>query len=330
MTDRSISRRQALAGGLVGILAASAGCAGLDRGSKRSARTLQLTLSREDGTLRENFVVDLAETRLEQDAEAFAAVLDGETYTTQAHRPFASSPDDPVYTRHEGTYYRLNSVVVDEVTVTRPILRLFKTESVSPDRNDTVTASDLPASDQRAVRVAYFAARARGDQGGVPWGLVRRGGYVYGRAEAIESSKLLADDAPARVRYREDTYRIEVTREPFHEPAYEATVVPVAETPERMEAILRAKFVDARATRDELSADARDVMETARTDGYSETHPFSEGYQRVLKRLHKRAYLDGDVQNDAGVTDEGRQMLRYDNVYYDYQLEFVDEPKSTT
>lgn len=319
-----MSRRQALAGGLAGVLAASAGCVGLNRGSGQSERTLGLTLSREGEALRDRFVVDLSDTQLERDEEAFAAVLDGETDTTQAHRPFTSRPDDPVYTSHEGTCYQLGSVVVSDVTVTRPILRLFEVDDTSSEQTETVTLSDLPSADQQAVKIARLAARARGDQGGVPWGLVQRSGYAYGGTEAIESSTLLSDDVPDRVRYREQTYRIETARERFHESVYEAAVVPVATASERMEAILRARFVGARVARDELSAGERDVLEAARTDGYREAHPFSDRFRRVLERLHKRAYLDGDVRKDAGVTDEGRQMLRYDSTYYDYQLEFVD------
>jgi hypothetical protein len=326
--DRAISRRQALAGGLAGLVAASAGCAGLDYGREEPARRLQLRLFREGETLRERVVVDLADTPLERDEAAFAAVRDSEPYTTQGHRPFGSRPDDPVYTRHEGTYYRLSSVVVDETRVPRPVLRLFAVESQSADTDDIISAVDLPPADRRAVEVAHMAARARGDEGGVPWGLVQRGGSVY-PPDATESSVLLAADGPDRVRYRDTTYRVDVARESFHEPVYEATARPVAANPARMEAILRARFVDARVTGTELSADARNVLETARTDGYSEAHPYSEAYQTVLKRLHERAYVDGDIENDAGVHDEGRRLLRYDDVYYDSRLAFVDAPRAT-
>lgn len=321
MPDRSITRRRALAGGLAGLVAASAGCAGLDRGREEPTRRLRLTLSREGATLREQFVVDLADTTLDRDEDAFATVRDGEPYRTRGHRPFGSRPDDPVYTRHEGTYYRLGAVVVDEETVTRPVLRLFAVGE--SDADDAVPAADLPESDRRAVEIAYMAARARGDEGGVPWGLVQRGGYVY-RSDAVEASDLLSDDGPDRVRYRETTYRVAVAREQFYEPVYEATATPVAASPARMEAILRAKFVGARVGGDDLSADAREVLATARTDGYDEAHPYSEAYRTVLERLNERAYVDGNVEKDAGVRDEGRRMLRYDGVYYEYRLVFVD------
>ncbi|MFB6113841.1 MAG: hypothetical protein ABEJ58_07030 [Halodesulfurarchaeum sp.] len=303
MSEFSLSRREAVAGGLLGVLTATAGCASLGGTNevfeKRSTRTLRLTLSRGQDSLRESFVRTLSETRPDEDEAAFQTTLDGDTYTTQTYPPFRSSPDDPVYTRHDGTYYKLGSVVVDETTVTRPVLRLFEEGTEPAGSSTAMAAADLPAPDQRAVKIAYFAARARGNEGGVPWGLVQRGGYVYRRQEGIEASELLGDGAPGYVRYRDTTYRVEGTRETFHEPVYKATVIPVAESPAHMESILRAKFVDARFDREDISAAARDVLGSARTDSYSETHPYSEGYREVLRTLHKRAYIDGNVKKDA-------------------------------
>ncbi|MFB6160071.1 MAG: hypothetical protein ABEJ61_02730 [Haloferacaceae archaeon] len=327
MRDQSPSRRRFLAGGLATAMAASAGCldaiGGNGAGSDDAERTLVLTLSRVGESLRESFVVDLAETRLDVDDRAFAATLDGEEYTTRYRRPFGSHPEDPTYTRHEGTYYRLGSVVVDEAAVTHPVLRLAAVgRPDDPDAPDGVGVDELPEGDQRAARVAYFAARARGDEGGAPWGLVQRGGYVYRDEAAVEDSALLADDGPDHVVVRDRVYEVAVARERFHEPVYRATVEPVAERPERMEAILRAQFVDARVGRDDLSSDARSVLDEARAGSYGESHPYSAGFRAVLRALHKRAYLDGNVRKDAGVVDEGRRMLRYDGVYYDYRLDF--------
>jgi hypothetical protein len=81
-------------------------------------------------------------------------------------------------------------------------------------------------------------------------------------------------------------------------------------------------FLAARFARDDLSEAARDVVETARTAGYGESHPDSPGNWQVLRRLHERAYRDGDVQKDAGIDDDGRRLLRYEGVYDDYWLCF--------
>ena len=89
-----------------------------------------------------------------------------------------------------------------------------------------------------------------------------------------------------------------------------------------MEAILRAQFVDARFAREDLSTEAYDVIETAESNGYSELHPYSAGYREVLRQLHKRPFIDSNIEKDAGVINDGRQMVRYD-IYRNYQLRFV-------
>jgi hypothetical protein len=318
------SRRRFLSATLAAGVAVTAGCTdGLS--SDGSERELELSLSREDGPLHESFVVDLSETRSPDDEDAFAAAVNGEAYTTQYRRPFGSTPDRPEYVEHEGTYYRLGAVVVDEVAVTHPVLRLSAVgDGGAEDTPDGVPAEALPDGDQRAVRIAHMAARARGNEGGAPWGLVQRGGYVYRDGAAIEASELLRSDGPNHVTHRKTVYAVEVTEERFHEPVYRATAEPVAESPERLEAILRAQFVDARFSREDLSRAGRDVLREAENGGYGESHPYSDGYREVLVALHERAYLDGNIQKDAGVDDGGRRMLLYDGTYFDYWLRFTD------
>jgi hypothetical protein len=324
MDDALPSRRRFLSGGLAVAATAVAGCLGdLGVGGSDPKRSLVLTLFYDEGSLREKYVVDLAETRSERDEAAFAAVLDGETYTTQYRRPFYSTPEDPTYAVRDGTYHRLGAVVVDESAEHRPVLRLREVED--SEDSDAVRADDLPESDRRAVHIAYMAARARDDQGGVPWGLVQRGGYVYRREEALEASRLLSVEGPDRVVYRETTYAVDVTPERFYEPVYRATAEPVADSPERMETILRAKFLDARFTREDLSSEAQQIIQSARGDGYAESHPYSSAYRTVLRALHAYPYLDGDVENDALPDDHAGGMIRYAGEYYDYRLRFRDE-----
>jgi hypothetical protein len=283
-------------------------------------------------------VVDPADAGPRWDEAAFAAAVDGERYTTQYRKPFPSATDEPTYAVHGDTYYRLDSVVVDEAEATRPVLRLFGVDggdgtdageesdaaddSDAGDGADAVEREALPEGDRRAVEIAYFSARARGNSGGVPVGLVERGGYVYRDEAAVDASELLAPDGPDRVAYRDTVYRVEVTRERFYEPVYRAVAEPVAESPERMEAILRAHTVGARLDADDLSTDAREVIEAARYGGYEESHPYSDGYAEVLRAFHERAYLDGNVRKDAGWTESGSERIRYEDRYYDYRLRF--------
>jgi hypothetical protein len=325
MTEE-LSRRGFLAAAATAGTAALAGCGSVS-GDGTPERELVLNLSRVDGTLRENHVTDLEATELPWDEAAFEAARNGEEYTTQYRKPFYADPEDPVYVLRDGTYYECGSVVVDEVTTTHPVLRLHSVDSTTATPADgpgPAAASDLPEADQRAVRVAHRAARARDNAGGASWGIVQRGGYVFRDETAIADSELLAEDGPAQVTYRETVYEVDVTEERFHEPVYRATVEPVADSPERMEAILRARFVDARFTREDLSRDARDVLREAETadGGYAETHSYSSGFEEVLRALHARAYIDGNIQKDAGGRHEGRSTIRYDGTYFDYTLRF--------
>ncbi|MUW14595.1 hypothetical protein GJ633_07850 [Halorubrum sp. CBA1125] len=326
MTDVTPSRRRVLLGGLAGAIGATTGCLGLDEravddGGAGDERVLALSLADGRDALRDRHVVDPESSDPRWDEAAFAAVRADEDYTTQYRKPFFSTPDDPTYAVSEGAYYRLGSVVVNEAAVTRPVLRLFGVEERAADVPDGVAAETLPEGDRRAVEIAHFAARARGNEGGVPIGLVERDGYVYRDDAAIDDSRLLDEDGPTHVRFRDTVYRVETERERFHEPVYRATGERVAESRERMEAILRATFVDARFSREGLSATARDVLAEARHGEYSEPHPFSNAYEEVLRALHAWPYLDGNVRNDAGATPE-RRTIRYDSRYYDCRLRF--------
>ena len=337
MSDSKPSRRRVLAAGLAAATGALAGCldGSVTGGPADSGddQVLVLTLDDAGETLRDGAVSDPAETNPWWDEAAFAAARDGERYTSQYRRPLPVAGDDPAYAVHDGTYYRLDSVVVDEAAATRPVLRLFDIDDADSGAEtangtdagggaDAVERQTLPEGDRRAVRIAHFAARARGDAGGVPVGLVERGGYVYRTADAIDASELLAADGPNRVAYRDTVYRVEVTRERFHEPVYRAVAEPVASSPERMEAILRARTVGARLDRDDLSADARLVIEAARRDGYEESHPYSDGYAELLRAFHERPYLDGNVRKDGGGLESGSDRVRYGDRYYDYRLRF--------
>jgi hypothetical protein len=294
------------------------------RSESDSSRKLTLRLSHRDGSLRERHVVDLDETRIPWDEAAFAAALDGESYTTTTRKPFFAS-DRPKYVKHDGTYYELGSVVVNEATHVHPVLRLETVGRTSEMNSvpDHVSRSELPEEDRQAVHVAYMAARARGNEGGVPWGLVERGGYVYRNEDAVENSRLLGDSGPSHVEYRDRIYAVEVTREEFREPVYRATVEPVAENETAVETILRARLVDAYVDRGDLSAEAQSVLRKARRDGgYAESHPYSAPFETVLRELDRRAYLDGNVESDAGVAPNERRLVRYDGRYFDYRLEF--------
>lgn len=332
------SRRRLLAGALASGIGAAAGCLGTGGdgdagdGDAGDGAELRLSLSWIDGTLRDRYAHDRDDPPEGWDEAALDAVLAGESYTTQHRKPFFASPDDPAYLLRDGTYYRLGSVVVDEVEETHPVLRLFAVDGEGSESDgggdsavDGGEDGDLPQADQRAVHIAHLAARARGNVGGYPVGLVERGGYAY-RAEAARAeSVLLDDDGPDRVTYRDTTYRVETERERFHEAVSRPTAEAVAESPERMEAIIRATFVGPRIEPDDLSAEATRIVEEADAEEYSETHPYSDAYVELLRAIDARPYIDGNVRKDAGVRETEEEMVRYGEEYYERYLRIVDE-----
>ncbi|MDZ5811709.1 hypothetical protein U4E84_10190 [Halorubrum sp. AD140] len=251
--------------------------------------------------------------------------MNGEQYTTQLRKPFFASSDDPAYVVHEDTFYQLRSVIVDEVVETHPVLRLFDSEDDPSTAIDGSGEGALPEADQRAVGIAHMAARARGNEGGFPSGLVQRGGYVYRSEEAREESELLAEDGPAYVTYRDATYEVEIDHEQFHEPVYRPTAEPVADDSEHIETILVATLVGARVTGDDLSTEAQQILSEASDDDYSETHPFSDAYTEVLRALDKRAYIDGNIRKDAGVRSNENEMIQYGDTYHEFFLRFGNE-----
>ena len=327
MDELAPSRRRLLAGALAGGISAAAGCLGGGGDadpSEDDGPELRLSLSWIDGSLRDRYAHDRDDPPEGWDGAALDAVLAGESYTTQHRKPFFAGPDDPEYVAHEGTYYQLGSVVVDEVAETYPVLRLFEVDDGGESAVDAGEEGDLPEADQRAVDIANFAARARGDTGGYPVGLVDRGGYAYRNEAARAESALLDDDGPDRVTYRDTTYRVEIERERFHEAVYRPTAEAVAESPERMEAILRATFVGPRIESDDLSTEARRIVAEADGEEYSETHPYSDAYVELLRAIDARPYLDGNVRNDADVRETEKEMIWDAGEYYERSLRILD------
>lgn len=337
MDEPTPSRRRLLAGAVAGGVAAAAGCLGIgvDGDSEGGGGSeLRLSLSRVEGSLRDRYVHDRDDPPENWDGAALDAAMADESYTTQWRKPFFATPDDPAYVVDGGTYYRLGSVVVDEVAETYPVLRLFEVDGDSDpsaaddDAESAVDAGedgDLPDADKRAVQIAHFAARARGNVGGYAVGLVQRGGYAYRNETARAESALLGDDGPERVVYRDTTYRVEIEREQFHEAVHRPTAEAVAESPERMEAILRATFVGPRVASDELSAEARRIVEQADAAEYAETHPYSDAYVELLRAIDARHYIDGNVRKDAGVGETEEEMIGYGDEYYERYLRILGE-----
>jgi hypothetical protein len=150
--------------------------------------------------------------------------------------------------------------------------------------------------------------------------LVERGGYVYRSADHVNESRLLGAGGPTHIEYRDRRYRVEVSVETFYDPIYRADVDPVAGSEAEMEAVLRAALVTARLELDSLTEAERRIIRRATGAGYDETHPFSEPLESVLKALDRRAYLDGDIENDGGLSRDRSAIVLYGAEYYDLHV----------
>lgn len=320
MLPASVSRRQVLsAAGLLGAATLS-GCSRLGTDSPSALLTLELYA--EKNTLRNLYVYDLTETQPPWDETAFRAALNGSEYTLQYRHPFPSGIEEPAYARHNGTYYRLDAIVVDEAQAIRPVLRLHRVGRTDELGSipDHLPSSDLPDADRHAVQIAILAARARDNRGGVPWELVQRGGYVYRDPDGIANSTILGSHSPAHVEYRDIIWRIETTRETFYEPVYRPDVDPVTTSESELEAILRARLVDTRLDPNALSTEELELLRTAMGEGLTASPPFSPPLKSLLRKMGHRPYLDGNITNDADVGQVRNRFLKYGDTYYRYRL----------
>ena len=106
---------------------------------------------------------------------------------------------------------------------------------------------------------------------------------------------------------------------------YRPTAEAVAESPDRVEAILRATFVGPRVERDDLSDEGDRILRRAVGDEYAETHPYSDAYVELLRAIDARPFIDGNVRKDAGVGETQEEMIRYGDEYYERYLRILDE-----
>ena len=325
MSSKKLTRREVLTVGGLASAGALSGCSQLYRfDNDEPVDHLVLSLSELEGSLRSRYVADLTKTRPPWDEEAFNAALNGTTYTTQHHTPFLTrGEDEPTYAQRNGTYYHLDSHIIDEKSVEHPILRLYEVADET-DVPEAVPHSSLKQVDKQAVQIAWFAARARGNRGGVPWALAQRDGYVYTDPDAIRTSDLLGESDPSYVEHRDAVYEVQITREIFHEAVYQPDVDPVAESDSQMEAILRAAILDSHVSPDELSEEERGILQEALRDPYSEQHPYSDAYEGVLEKLDQWAYVDGNIEKDGRIESGLQQRyLLYDDRYFSYTLRFM-------
>ncbi|AXG09909.1 hypothetical protein [Haloplanus rubicundus] len=241
--------------------------------------------------------------------------------------PEPSSPpfSDSAFLAADGTYVVAETAVVSTADRTGYEFTL-ETGPETTATGDALAFADLPAVD----RTAFYAAL------GYPG---RREMERFERARSISIGALLAypdDEAESRSELvpdpaaetlhlggQEFRFRIERTK-PTTVETRRVAVRMVADSTDEFVALVYDRYGVDLDERD-LSAEQRDIVETAIDDGYDECAPYSEAYadlQRTLGRQVTRVTDDGDgvATTPAADAPDRVDYANYENEWYVVQL----------
>jgi hypothetical protein len=307
----TVSRRALLRSAAAGSTAAVAGCLwGFGTGCTSSA-TLEMTPA-DDEAIADAYATPLTDLGpLDRQLARAAAGGERPTVTTATDTPDLRLDGDPVV--HEGRYYRFSTSVVDRRTTTGYRLRFEAGEEVrtAATAAETITFEELPAADQRVLLVALLnevAPKQRRAGGDSLVAFEQERTVVYPTSGAAASSELVPDAAFEYVDYDGFVFRVanegtgtDVTARTH---AVEATVV--AESTGEFVEGLKGEY-GVRIDPDSLSADEREVVETAIEDDHydaclDETPPAAFG--AVVERVFGVERLD-EASGEERLVDYG-------------------------
>ena len=248
--------------------------------------------------------------------DAWRTATGGSRYVTYGYTPVS----DGEYTVRDGVYYQLKTTVTGQKSMERSVLRLEWVGRADELANppEAVKYGSLPPLDRHAVEAAFFAARARETDGGAPWELTERGGYVYRHLDTGKS-ELAPTPKYEYVAFEGVILRVNVTTETMPESEYVTTAHRVADSRKAFSRVADAALVDARVRSANLSPEARAVLAEATGPGaYRETAPLSDEFEEVLRALELRQYLSTTSRECP--TGESGRYLEYDRRYFTYAL----------
>ncbi|ELZ27732.1 hypothetical protein C475_07420 [Halosimplex carlsbadense 2-9-1] len=312
----SLPRREFLAAAGAAAGTALSGCAAVEGLSGEQQLTYTLDADRVGTSLAPLALWEPPEEPRSWTADYAAnveAAVAGERPTTHGYRPVP----DGEYVERDGTYYRLSVVTTGLERIERPVLRLKWVGRLDEleDPPERVRFPALTRLDQRAVKIAYVAARHRQMGGTAPGGVVEAGGYVYRRGYEGSQSGLAPDPLHDHVEYNGTVLEVSVERRTFAEPARTGVATPVADSEAGFERALDGEMVDARLDPETLSEDQRLMLSR---DSYEETTPLSEGYRELLADLGLSDLLN--VGTEADSRAENGLYLALGEEYYRYGL----------
>jgi len=291
-------RRRALLS--LGLTAATAGCFGFGSGCPRSA-TLELEpVSDADVADAESDSPDSLSPP-EHDAIDAARRDDPATMWTVAD-PFSS-----VEYVVDGTYYAVDTAV--ESTVERPGYALsLDTDGATADVETRVVAfEDLPDVDRAALFAAlgYPGPRemARYERA---HSISMGGTLAYPTDDTESRSELVPEPSADVLRIAGRGFRIEIgDPHPVTVEQVRIDVRSVAATADEFATLVYDRYGVDLDERD-LSAEQRDIVETAIGEGYDECAPYSDSF--------------GDLQGKLGSTDSPYDYATYDDEWYTVDL----------
>lgn len=206
------------------------------------------------------------------------ALEDGEATYRSVHEPSVHDQ----FVRSDAGYYRLTVEAGDHVETTGYRYEVaFGDDVATPTADDRVTDfADLPSPDRDAFLAALGAkSEAIRSAEGAGFGVF----FAYPDAETRDRSAFVPPVDTLYVRWQGKTMRVTFAQK---RPATVVTYAVTAERVARSTAALVDWVLEQRGVvLDGLSADQRDIVESAIDGGYDACEPYSDAFSDLLDRL---------------------------------------------
>lgn len=318
-------RRALLSAGVTG-LAATAGCLGPAFGFGTDCpRGADLRLRSTTDADTADGASDPVESLSPPERAAARDAIDGAEPTMWVPEPSSRPFADSDFLVADGTYVAAETTVVSTVDRTGYEFTM-ETGPETTATEDAVAFVDLPAVDRTALYAALgYPSRREVERFERARAISIRGLLAYPDDEAESRSELVPEPTSDALRLggRDFRFRIERTK-PTTVETRRVAVRTVADSTDAFVALVYDRYgvdLDER----NLSAEQRDIVETAIADGYDECAPYSEAYaglQRTLGRQVTRVTEDGNgvATTPAADAPERVDYANYENEWYVVQL----------
>jgi len=306
----------------LGLTAATAGCLGpvfgIGSDCPRGADLrLRPTTDADTAEGASDPVVDLSPP----ERDAITAAIDGDEPTMWVPESASGPVTSSEYFVDDGTYYAVETPVVSTADRVGYGVELDAGPDVETSGR-TVAFDDLRSVDRLAVfALLGYPNRREMARFGSARAISIGGTLAYPDDEAQSDSELVPDPAYDVIRIGGQDFRFRITEERDAVIEIRRIVVETAaESAGELASIVYDRYGVDLDERD-LSAEQRDIVETAIDEGYDECAPYSEAYadlQRTLGRPVTRVTDDGDgvVTTPGADAPERVDYANYENEWY--------------